>query len=47
MIYVLKCIEEVSIWQSVVFAEKALFLVRLFLTLTVRQTELGSPTFVR
>jgi hypothetical protein len=47
MIYVLMCIEEVSIWQSAVFVEKALFSVRLFLTLTARQTEAGSPTFVR
>ena len=36
-----------SIWQSVVFAERALFSDRLFLTRIVRQTELGSPTFVR
>lgn len=34
-------------WQSAVFVEKVLFSVRTFLTLTVRQTELGSPTSVR
>ena len=34
-------------WQSAVFVEKVLFSVRMFLTLTVRPTELGSPIFVR
>ncbi len=34
-------------WQNAVFVEKVLFSVRMFLTLTARQTELGSPIFVR
>ena len=40
------CKEEKS-WQSAVYVEKVLFSVRTFLTPTVRQTELGSPIFVR
>ncbi len=43
----LSCIEEVSIWQNAVFAERVLFSVRLFHTRNVRQTELGSLTFAR
>ena len=39
--------EEVSLWQNAVFAERALFLVRQYLTPTARPTEPGSPTFVR
>jgi hypothetical protein len=39
--------KEVKSWQSAVFVEKALFSVRMFLTLTVRPTELGSPISVR
>lgn len=39
--------EEVSIWQNAVFAEKALFSVRPFLTHTAKQTEAGSPISVR
>ena len=41
------CIEEVSIWQNAVFAERALCSVRLFHTRTVKPTEHGNPTFVR
>ncbi len=39
--------EEVSIWQNAVFAEKALRSAQQFLTLTVEQTEAGSPISVR
>ena len=41
------CIEEVSIWQSAASAERALSLDRRYPILTVKQTEHGSPIFVR
>ena len=39
--------EEVSIWQNVAYAERELFSDRQFPTLTVRQTEPGSPISAR
>ena len=39
--------EEVSIWQSAVFAERVSFSDRLFPTHIVKQTEHGSPIFAR
>ena len=40
-------IQEVSKWLNVAFAVRALLLDTTYPTPTVRQTELGSPTFAR
>lgn len=43
----IQALREVSLWQNVVYVERALFSVRQYLTLTVRPTDLGSPISAR